>query len=99
MDARFYDVLFHGPRVQHRHDIRGRPEVRPDKPSGVHLDMLTRRLRIGHGDQGLRRRGQAYVRRQQPVLSPKHIRVRSHRRILHPGADELLQQGAGHLLY
>lgn len=95
---RLPDVLLHGARVQRRNDLDSGAEVWPVKPTRLHLDMLGRRFRVCDGNQRIRCRGEAHLRGEQPIYVYQHIRVRHHRDMLHPRANELLQQGVRYVL-
>lgn len=92
-------LLFRRGRLLAVHDLLRRPAVRTHVSARVSLHLLACRFRLGHGDQGPRCRGQAYLVGEQPVWTPRDVRLRPPRRGLHSRADELLQQGARHLFH
>lgn len=81
-----------------RHDLPGSTDVRKEKPSHLHLDLLDRWLRLRHVRQSLWHCLETYPRGQQSIHATLHLRLCHRYGFLHPDADELFQQGIESIL-
>jgi hypothetical protein len=96
--ARVPNVLLHRLGIFLGDDLHYCSSVRSLESNSVHLHLLYGRLRVCHGRQGLRRRRETYLRRQQPIHTSEYICLHDHGDGLYSGANELFQQGVGYVL-